>query len=80
MLQPVSVFSVYGLNLVIILVNFALAQGAMAWLDRKWTASDIVAVESGSTRRWLVGTGVALVAWIGVSLVILNSMPMFCSI
>ncbi len=29
LLQPVSVFSVYGLNLVIILCNYALAQGAM---------------------------------------------------
>jgi len=75
LIQPVSIFSVYGLNLVIILVNYVLAQGAMAWLDRKWTANDVVPVEAGSTRRWLVGTGVALVAWIGLSLVILNSMP-----
>src|SRR4030067_937489 len=29
-IQPVSIFSVYGLNLVIILFNYALAQGAMA--------------------------------------------------
>jgi apolipoprotein N-acyltransferase len=74
LIQPVSVFSVYGLNLVIILVNYALAQSAMVWLDRKWTASDVVLVDTVSSRRWLVGTGVVLVAWIGLSLVILNSM------
>lgn len=75
LIQPVSIFSVYGLNLVIVLFNYALAQGAMAWLDRKWTAEDVVPVEAGAARRWLVGTAVVLVTWIGLSLVILNSMP-----
>ena len=75
LIQPVSVFSVYGLNLVIILCNYALAEGAMVWLDRKWTAPDVVAVDVVSTRRWLAGMGVVLVAWIGISLVILNTFP-----
>jgi apolipoprotein N-acyltransferase len=74
-IQPVSVFSVYGLNLVIILCNYALAQGAMAWLDHKWTAADVVAVDRHSTRRWLAGMGVVLVMWIGLSVIILNSKP-----
>jgi len=75
LIQPVSVFSVYGLNLVIILCNYALAQGAMAWLDRKWTAADVVPVDVRLTRRWLVRMGVVLAAWIGISLVILNTFP-----
>jgi len=75
LIQPVSVFSVYGLNLVIILCNYALAQGAMAWLDRKWTAADVVPVEVRSTRRWLAGMGVVLAAWIGLSVILLNSAP-----
>jgi len=73
LIQPVSIFSVYGLNIVIILCNYALAQGAMAWLDRKWTAPDVVAVEVPATRRWLTGLGATLVVWIGLSLVLLNS-------
>lgn len=75
LIQPVSIFSVYALNLVIILFNYALAQGAMAWLDRKWTAADVVPVDADSTRRWLVGTSVVLAVWIGLSLVIVNAMP-----
>jgi apolipoprotein N-acyltransferase len=75
LLQPVSVLSVYGLNLVIVLCNYALAQGAMALLDRKWSAADVVPVETRSTRRWLVGMGITLAIWIGLSLLILNSMP-----
>jgi apolipoprotein N-acyltransferase len=74
-IQPVSVFSVYGLNLVIILCNYALAQGAMAWLDRKWTAPDVVNVDEHSTRRWLAWMGVVLAAWVGISLIILNTFP-----
>ena len=74
-IQPVSIFSVYGLNLVIILFNYALAQGAMAWLDRKWTAADVVPVEAVSTRRWLAGACVVFAGWIGLRLVILNFMP-----
>ncbi len=75
LLQPISVFSVYGLDLVIILCNYALAQGAMALLDRKWTAPDVVPVDMRSTRRWLVGMGLALAGWIGLSLIILNTAP-----
>ena len=75
LIQPVSIFSVYGLNLVILLVNFALAQGAMAWFDRKWQHADAVSVNGRATRNWLAVTGIILVAWIGISLVILNSAP-----
>ncbi len=75
LIQPVSIFSIYGLNLVIILVNYALAQGAMVLLDCKWTAADVVRVETGSTVRWMAGAGVVLAAWTGLSLVIFNAMP-----
>jgi len=74
-IQPVSIFSVYGLNLVIMLVNFALAQGAMAWFDRKWQPADVVPVDGRTTRNWLTVTGLILVAWIGLSLAILNGAP-----
>jgi apolipoprotein N-acyltransferase len=75
LIQPVSVFSVYGLNLIIILCNYALAQAVMAWMDRKWMAADIVPVDLHSTRRWLAGMGIALAAWTGLSLFILNTIP-----
>jgi apolipoprotein N-acyltransferase len=73
LIQPVSVFSIYGLNLVIMLVNYTLVQAVMAWFDRRWQPADVVPVDGRATRNWLVATGVILVAWIGLSLVILNS-------
>jgi apolipoprotein N-acyltransferase len=75
LIQPVSIFSIYGLNLVIMLVNFALAQGVMAWFDRKWQHPDVVPVDERATMRWLGGMGISLAVWIGISLVILNGAP-----
>jgi apolipoprotein N-acyltransferase len=75
LIQPVSIFSVYGLNLVIMLCNFALAQGAMAWFDRRWHPADVVMVDGRATRNWLAATGVIVAAWIGLSLVILSGAP-----
>ena len=75
LIQPVSIFSVYGLNLVVMLVNFALAQGAMAWFDRRWKPNHVVPVDGRVTRNWLLAIGGILVAWVGISLVILGSAP-----
>lgn len=75
LIQPVSVFSIYGLNIVIMLVNYALAQGAITWYDRKQNLSAKATLDMRFTRNWLVATGIIVAAWIGVSLVILNSAP-----
>jgi apolipoprotein N-acyltransferase len=74
LIQPVSVFSIYGLNILIMLVNYALGLGAMAWYDRRQGMSE-VAVDGRLARNWLAMTGVVLVSWIGFSLAILNSTP-----
>jgi apolipoprotein N-acyltransferase len=73
--QPVSVFGLYSLNLLIMLVNYALAQGVMAWFDRRWGAAGAVVVEGRTALRWLVFTGIITVAWFGVSVAILGSAP-----
>jgi apolipoprotein N-acyltransferase len=76
LIQPVSIFSVYGLNLLIMLVNFALVHAVMAFSDRRWKFTGTVPVDGHSTtRNWLVVTSVALVAWVGISLAILYGAP-----
>lgn len=72
-IQPVSIFSVYGMNIVIMLMNYALAQGLIAWYDRKLGTP--LGLGGTLARNWLVVTGVVLAAWIGISLVIMNSDP-----
>ena len=76
LIQPVSIFSIYGMNLVIMLFNFSLAQVGMAWFDHTWQLEDVVPVNFGASKRWLVGTSVTLVVWIGISLFILNGAPL----
>ncbi len=73
--QPVSIFSVYGLNLVIMLVNFALTQALMAWSDRKWQFRDVVPIEKRLAYRGLGITAVILIAWFGISFALLNATP-----
>jgi len=75
LIQSVSIFSIYGLNLLVVLVNFALAMVVMHWMDRKWAFNDVVSVEEKSTRRWAIGTVVAVVAWVTLSLVIYQQAP-----
>ncbi|MFZ5902035.1 MAG: nitrilase-related carbon-nitrogen hydrolase [Chloroflexota bacterium] len=75
LIQPVSIFSVYGMNLVMMLVNYALGQGLLAWYDHRRQALEAVAVARSLARNWLVVTGIVLAAWIGTSLVILYSAP-----
>ena len=73
--RPVSIFSIYGLNLLIMLVNFALTQALMYWSDRLWQFSDVVFVDKRLTRNGLVVAGVVLAAWFGTSFVIWSSLP-----
>jgi apolipoprotein N-acyltransferase len=75
LIQPVSIFSIYGLNLLVALVNFTLAQVIMHWMDKKWDFSDTVPVDGKATRRWALGTVVAVVVWVAISLVIYNQVP-----
>jgi apolipoprotein N-acyltransferase len=73
LIQPVSIFSVYGLNIVIILVNYALAQATISWYDRRPASQDQVKIDLHMARNWLVAATVVLVGWITASLIILNS-------
>jgi apolipoprotein N-acyltransferase len=73
--QPVSIFSVYGLNLIMMLVNFALAQAALVWFDRRWRPADVVPVQGNSTRRWLFVIGGLLAVWIVIGVVFVNTAP-----
>lgn len=75
LIQPVSVFSVYGLNLLIMLVNFTLAQGLMTRFDQRRHSLDVVPVDGRSTRQWLAVAGVLLGVWIVIGALLFNLAP-----
>jgi apolipoprotein N-acyltransferase len=71
LIQPVSVFGVYGLSLLIMLVNHALGLGALTLFDRRWQLDPgRHLVEGAQARRWLLAVGLLLVAWLGLGMVI----------
>jgi apolipoprotein N-acyltransferase len=75
MLQPISIFSIYGLGVLLLLVNFALTQGAFVLLDGRWHLGRAPWLDRRRTLGWLAGAGAALVVWIGISLAILAAAP-----
>jgi apolipoprotein N-acyltransferase len=75
MLQPISVFSIYGLGIVLTLFNFALAQGVLCLFDGKWHLEEIPLFKPRPALRWLATAGAVLAVWIGISLTILSAAP-----
>jgi len=74
LIQPVSVFSIFGLGLLIMSVNYGLGLGALYLFDRRWTLDpDIPPLPQSSVRNWILGVLAALVAWAGLSLALFRA-------
>jgi apolipoprotein N-acyltransferase len=73
LLQPVGLFSIYGLSLLVMVVNYALALGILALIDRRrrLDASGI-RIRSGLARRWGIGVAAVLLAWVALSMSLLG--------
>jgi len=72
LIQPASIFGIFGVSALILLVNYALGLGALRWWDRRWPLADAAPTPTSHTvRRWLTIAGVTLAVWIGVSLALL---------
>ena len=72
LIQPASVFGIFGVSALIILVNYALGLAVLRWWDRRWALDDDMPTPAPRlVRRWLTIAGITLVAWIGVSLALL---------
>ncbi|MDI6843446.1 MAG: nitrilase-related carbon-nitrogen hydrolase [Anaerosomatales bacterium] len=74
LIQPVSVFSIFGLGLLIMAVNYGLGLGVLHLFDRRWTLdADTPPLAAGSVRRWVAGVLAALVAWTALSVALLRT-------
>jgi apolipoprotein N-acyltransferase len=73
LIQPVSIFSVYGFDLLIMLVNYSIALGVIAWSDHHWQSENVAPVDARMARKWLAIAGGVLIAWIALSMVMFNS-------
>jgi len=71
LIQPASIFGIFGVSALVVLVNYTLGLNAMRVLDRWWLLeSDMPTPASRLTRRWLMIAGVTVVVWVGLSLVL----------
>jgi len=69
LIQPVSVFSIYGMSLVIMLFNYALAKLILSWIDRRWKFDEqVIPVNYGQAVRWMGLVCLVLVVWGSLSL------------
>nr|MBN1229283.1 hypothetical protein [Anaerolineae bacterium] len=70
LIQPLSVFGIYGLDLLIMLCNYALALGTLALIDRNGEE-----VKGRMVARWLGAAGVLLAAWVVFSIILYRAQP-----
>ncbi|MCL4835307.1 MAG: hypothetical protein KJZ86_22905, partial [Caldilineaceae bacterium] len=75
LIQPVAIFSIYGLSLLILFINYGLGQAALVAFDQRMKLDSVPAISHSTTRRWLIGIGIASLAWVGISLVQYTSAP-----
>lgn len=75
MLQPISIFSIYGLSILIVLVNYALLQGIILFLDKRRNVNNYPEMKKSATFRWLTCAGASLALWVGISAAILWTQP-----
>jgi apolipoprotein N-acyltransferase len=70
-LQPVNVFGIYGLELLLLAVNWGIAGAVMAWMDRRGTGAAAVfpARRARKAAAWL---GAAVAGWTALSLALLG--------
>jgi apolipoprotein N-acyltransferase len=68
LLQPLSVFGVFGAELLILVINFALAHVAIALLDRYYPPTDVPAVEMPAALTSIGAAALFAAAWASLSL------------
>lgn len=73
LLQPLALFGIFGLQLLLLAVNFGLAALAIAALDRRRPPAGAPAVDMPRALRWAGGIGAAAAAWVATSLLMLES-------
>ena len=69
LIQPVAVFSIYGLDLLILMVNYTIGMGVIAALERSGAGSEPQLFGWVKLQRVGMGVGLAALLWIVLSLV-----------
>lgn len=72
-IQPVGIFGIIGMGMLVMTVNHVLALSLMAWLDSRWRlAEEAPSLAPGLLRGWQAAGGAILIGWAALSLILLN--------
>ncbi len=73
LIQPVSIFGIIGMGMLVMLVNHVLALLLMGWLDSRWKlAAEAPTLDSSLLRGWTVAGSLVAVLWVAASLILWN--------
>lgn len=74
LIQPVSVFGIFGLGLLIMMTNYAVSLGVIALIDRRYSLlpGRSTAVHGRLAAWWAGGVAVALIVWCALSISLLD--------
>jgi apolipoprotein N-acyltransferase len=72
LIQPVSIFGIYGLDLLIMLVNYSLGLALLVLYDRPSPVSGESAPKAASLVRWLATMAAILAVWTALSALLLQ--------
>lgn len=73
-IQPVSIFGIIGLGMLIILINLTISMLLISLMDKRWRLPDEQSpLPFALTKRWLIAAGSILTVWIVISLVQYNT-------
>lgn len=75
LLQPLSVFGIFGLQLLILLINFAIAHVVIAALDQRHAPVGVPRAPMGPAVQSAIAVAVASLAWVGLSLLLFQPQP-----
>ncbi|MFO7918217.1 MAG: nitrilase-related carbon-nitrogen hydrolase [Anaerolineae bacterium] len=75
LLQPMSIFGIFGLNALILLANYALAQVTLRLFDHRFPWNEAPAIAADVNRRWLAALVVVAMAWTALSVGMLAAAP-----
>src|SRR5262249_17775201 len=72
LLQPLSIFGIFGAELLILVINFAIAGAVIAFLDRASPPQDLPAIPMGPALTTLAVVALISVGWLVLSLALFN--------
>ncbi|PWH17983.1 MAG: hypothetical protein DDG59_07145 [Anaerolineae bacterium] len=69
LIQPVSLFGIIGMGMVVMWINYGLALGCLRWLETKTTPSaEESRLSPRLVKQWLIATAGMAAVWLGLSL------------